>query len=62
MDETVEIDVRGDYEQDEWYSKWYKCPRCGKGWIAKVLSYCPNCGVKIVWSASVPEDDERHVL
>jgi uncharacterized OB-fold protein len=51
MDE-VTIDRDDDsfeYDLDEFYTYWYKCPKCGQKYVAIRFKFCPDCGVKINW-------------
>ena len=46
---SVPIGESQNTGHDEWYCKWYRCPKCEKNDIARWFSYCPNCDAKLQW-------------
>jgi len=41
---VTDDDCIGD---DELYTDWYRCPRCGDSNITASFNYCPHCGVRV---------------
>lgn len=35
--------------KDEWWCNWFKCPNCNSVSVASSFTFCPDCGVKLIW-------------
>jgi len=35
--------------EDELYTTFYSCPKCGGDRITVSSNYCPGCGAKLCW-------------
>lgn len=35
--------------KDEAWCEWFKCPNCDETNIMRGTSFCPNCGLMIIW-------------
>ena len=38
-------------EQDEWWTTFYKCPKCNVAHVTRASNYCMNCGTKITFKS-----------
>ena len=41
--------------KDEAWCDWYRCPKCNESNIARVFSFCPDCGVELQWEGGVTD-------
>ncbi len=46
---SVAIGEAQNMGHDEWYCRWYRCPKCEGEGIARSFRYCPDCGVQLRW-------------
>jgi len=46
MNEPMIVD-ESTGEQEEWWTAFYKCPKCNQKYITRASNYCMKCGVKV---------------
>jgi len=47
---SVTMSENDYYCKDELYCGFYKCPKCGSTYVMKKFNFCPDCGIRLVWS------------
>lgn len=40
------------YDMEDWYGKWYECPKCESKDVRGKANYCDNCGQKLEYKPS----------
>lgn len=49
----VNIKQKHYLKWNEWWCPWFSCPNCKKEQIAYKFKYCPDCGIKLIWSKEI---------